>query len=79
MGADLPDGRKSVDSGSLSDTRCRKKEFQWECWRPKLPMSGEPKVIQMGRHLLSLFMLLSRNKVKRDAIDPPRDCPVMIN
>ena len=80
MGGDLSDGRKSPGTRSWLDTTCKKKEFQLECWRPKSPMRGEPKVMQMGRHLgFDILMTSSRHKVKREATDPPIECPVMIN
>ena len=81
MGVDLPlpDGRKRPGTGSWLDTTCRKKEFHLESWRPKSPMRGEPKVIQKGWHLGFNKLPSSRRKVKREATDPPRECPVMIN
>jgi hypothetical protein len=71
---------------SLKAATCRKQEFHCECsemarWRPWSPIRGEPKVMQKGSwFLLVVFLMLSNNhRVKREAIVPPRECPVTIN
>lgn len=74
---------KSVGSGSLSDTTCRKQEFQLElrdmaCCNFLSPIRGEPKVMQSGRFFPEP-MLFNSDIVKREATAPPRPCPVTIN
>lgn len=72
----------SLGSGSLSDTTCMKQEFQIELRDMALcnllsPTRGEPKVMQSGRFFPEP-MLCNSDIIKREAIDPPRPCPVTI-
>jgi hypothetical protein len=77
---------KILGNRSLFAATCKKQEFHFECsemarWRPWSPKRGEPKVMQRGSlFLLDVRLMLSNShKVKREAIDPPRECPVTIN
>jgi hypothetical protein len=60
-----------------------KQEFQIElrdmvCCKLLLPTRGEPKVMQSGRFFPE-SMMCNSDITKREAIDPPRPCPVTIN
>ena len=47
--------------------------------RPSSPIRGEPKVMQSGRLVFVKLNFSSSDKVKREAIDPPREFPVISN
>jgi len=74
---------KSLGIGSLCDTTCMKQEFQTElrdmaCCKFVSPTRGEPNVMHSGRFFFEP-MLCNSDITKREAIDPPRPCPVTIN
>ena len=47
--------------------------------RPSSPIRGEPKVMQSGRLVFVKLNFSSSDKVKREATNPPREFPVIIN
>ena len=70
--------------GSWSETICKKQElhvgyFDMAFAKPSSPISGEPKVMQSGHLVVVRSSVSSSDKVKREATDPPKEFPVMIN
>ena len=47
--------------------------------RSSSPIRGEPKVMQSGHLVFVKLIFSSSEKVKREATDPPREFPVIIN
>jgi hypothetical protein len=77
-------GIKTLGTGSWFETTCKKQEFHAEYCNmascgPSSPIRGDPKVTQSGHLVFAKLILSSSHKVKREATDPPRECPVIIN